>query len=83
MRLFVERQREAKARRVDAEQAALVFECESWLESLTSEMKLTLVPESQFMKAGTAAHQAMLKRHFTENVWPDRRKDILGSEPSL
>jgi hypothetical protein len=43
-------------------------------------LKLTLVPESQFMKAGTAAHQAMLKRHFAENVWPDRRKEILGTE---
>ena len=77
MRLFVERQKEAKTRRNDVERAALEFECEAWLESLTLEMKLTLVPETAILKAGTGAHAAMLKSHFTENVWPDRRKRIL------
>ena len=80
MRLFVERQKEAKTRRAETEMAAQEFECEFWLESLTPEMKLTLIPESPILKVGSAAHQAMLKRHFIENVWPDRRKAILESE---
>ena len=37
MRLFIERQKEAKARRVDVERAAQDFECETWLETLTPE----------------------------------------------
>jgi hypothetical protein len=79
MRSFIERQKEAKARRVDVERAAQDFESEAWLERLTPEMKLTLVPETSILKAGTAAHAAMLKNHFAENVWPERRKQILES----
>jgi hypothetical protein len=79
MRLFVKQQEEAKSRRVDVERAALEFECETWLESLTPEMKRSLVPETAILKAGSAAHAAMLKNHFTENVWPERRKQILES----
>lgn len=80
MRLFLERQKEAKARRVDIERAAQEFECESWLETLTPKMKLTLVPETAILKAGTAAHAAMLKRHFVEAIWPERRAEILQSQ---
>jgi hypothetical protein len=80
MRLFIERQKQAKARRVDIEQAAQEFEYEAWLETMTAEMKLTLVPESQILKAGTAAHAAMLKQHFADSIWPARRKEILALE---
>ena len=79
MRLFVSRQEQAKAQLVNFEQKALAFECEAWLETLTPEMKLTLVPETAILKAGTAAHAAMLKNHFTENIWPGRRVEILNS----
>jgi len=82
MRLFVSRQEEAKTRRLDFEQKALEFECEAWLETLTTEMKLSLIPESSILKAGTAAHAAMLKRHFAEKLWPARRTEILASELS-
>jgi hypothetical protein len=81
MRLFVEQQEMAKTRRVDFERKAQEFECETWLETLTPEMKLTLVPETAILKAGTAAHAAMLKSHFAERVWPERRRQILESEP--
>ena len=83
MRSFIERQKEAKARRTDAERAAQEFECEAWLESLAPEMKLILVPETAILKAGTGAHAAMLKSHFAEKVWPERRKEILEREVSL
>ena len=83
MRSFIERQKEAKARRTDVKRAAQEFECEAWLESLTPEMKLILVPETAILKAGTGAHAAMLKSHFAENVWPERRKEILEKEVSL
>ena len=79
MRLFVSRQEQAKAQVVNFEQKALAFECEAWLETLTSEMKLTLVPETAILKAGTAAFAAMLKNHFAENIWPGRRVEILNS----
>jgi hypothetical protein len=79
MRLFVSRQEQAKAQVVNFEQKALAFECETWLETLTSEMKLTLVPETAILKAGTAAFAAMLKNHFAENIWPGRRVEILNS----
>ena len=82
MRLFVSRQEEAKTRRVDFEHKALTFECEAWLETLTTEMKLTLIPETSLLKHGTAAHAAMLKRHFVENMWPTRRTEILAGEAS-
>ncbi len=77
VRLFVEKQKEAKSRREDVERAAQEFECEAWIESLTEEMKLTLVPETALLKKGTAAHLAMMKNHFIENVWPQRRTEIL------
>ncbi len=83
MRLFVERQKEEKTRHAEAERAAQEFECEAWLESLTPEMKLTLIPEVGLLKAGAAAHTAMLKNYFTEQVWPARRKEILEREISL
>ena len=83
MRSFIERQKEAKARRTDAERTAQEFECEAWLESLPPEMKLILVPETAILKAGTGAHAAMLKSYFAEKVWPERRKEILEREVSL
>ena len=83
MRLFLEREKEARARRVDIERAAQEFECDTWLDALTSEMKLTLVPETGLLKAGAAAHTAMLKNYFAENVWPGRRAEILQKEASL
>jgi hypothetical protein len=83
MRLFVERQKEAKTRNAEVERAAQEFECEAWLESLTTEMKLTLVPETSLLKAGTAAYAAMLKSYFAEKVWPGRRQEILTQEASL
>jgi hypothetical protein len=83
MRSFVERQKEAKTRQADTERAAQEFECEAWLETLTPEMKLSLVPETAILKAGTAAYAAMLKSHFTEKVWPVRRMEILEQEAGL
>jgi hypothetical protein len=83
MRLFVERQKEAKSRHLETERAAQEFECEAWLETLTPEMKLTLIPEAGLLKAGAAAHTAMLKNYFTEQVWPVRRTEILAQEASL
>jgi hypothetical protein len=79
MRLFVEQQEVTKTQRVDFERKAQEFECETWLESLTPEMKLTLVPETAILRAGTAVHAAMLKSHFAEKVWPERRRQILQS----
>jgi hypothetical protein len=83
MRLFVKSQEDAKARRLELEQKALAFECEAWLESLTTEVRLTLIPETQHLKAGSAPHVAMLKNHFVEKVWPERRRQILeqGANP--
>ena len=83
MRLFIERQKEAKAQRVDIERAAKEFECEAWMETQTLEMQLTLVPETPFLKAGTQAYAAMLKNHFVENIWPSRRIQILTDEPAV
>ena len=80
MRLFIERQKEAKSQKVDAERAAQEFECEDWLEALTPEMQLSFVPETPFLKAGTPAHVAMLKNHFVENLWQDLREQILRGE---
>lgn len=80
MRLFVEREKEAKTRRVEVEQAAREFEFEAWIETQTMEMKLSLIPETPHLKAGSAPHMAMLKNHFVENVWPARRKRILHGE---
>jgi hypothetical protein len=80
MRLFVEREKEAKTRRVEVEQAAREFEFESWLETLTPEMKLTLIPESPLLKAGSGPHTAMLKNHFAQNVWPERRQRIIEGD---
>jgi hypothetical protein len=77
MRLFVSRQEEAKTRRVNFEQKAQDFECEAWLGALTSEMKLNLIPETSLLKAGTGAHTAMLKSHFADRIWPERKKQIL------
>ncbi len=77
MRLFVSRQVDAKTKRINFEQKALEFECEVWLDSLALEMKLTLIPETSLLKEGSAAHAAMLKSYFADNVWPERKKMIL------
>jgi len=79
MRLFVEQQEATKTRRIDFERKAQEFECETWLELLTPEIKRILVPETAILKAGTAAYSAMLKSHFAEHVWPERRRQILES----
>jgi hypothetical protein len=83
MRLFVQRQNEEMTRRVDFEREAQDLDLSRWLESLTEEAKLALVPETSILKAGTAAYAAMLRSHFNEKVWPERRKQILESDASL
>ena len=77
MRLFVERQKEAKARVAEVEKQAFEFELETWLEELTLEAKIAAVPETPILKPGSQAHTAMLKNHFAEQVWPERRQRIL------
>ena len=82
MRLFLQSQERAKANRVDYEQKVLAFECETWLESLDGAARLAIVPESSILRAGSAAHVAMLRKHFADNVWPSRRQAILETEPA-
>jgi hypothetical protein len=83
MRLFVQRQKEEMTRKVDFEREAQDVDLARWLESLTAEAKLALVPETSILKAGTAAHAAMLRSYFTEKIWPKRRKQILEGDASL
>jgi hypothetical protein len=77
MREYVLQQEQAKHRRSELEQKAQEFEFETWAENLSSEDKLHLVPENSFLKLGTAPYKAMLKRHFVEMIWPERRQQIV------
>jgi hypothetical protein len=77
MREYILQQEQAKQRRSELEQKAQEFEFETWAESLSSDDKLSLVPENSILKLGTAPYAAMLKRHFAESVWPERKRLIL------
>jgi hypothetical protein len=77
MREFIQKQKEVKARRLDFEQQAQDFECDAWLETLSTEQKLEIVPESPILKLGATSHTAILRQHFIKNLWFERRRQIL------
>jgi hypothetical protein len=79
MREFVLLQEQAKQQRDELYQKAQEFEFELWAENLSNDEKLSLVPENSILKLGTAPYSAMLKRHFAEHVWPEKKAEILKS----
>jgi len=83
MREFVERAKEAKARRELLEKEALEFAFEEWIESLDEKSKDDLVPPNSVIESGSKIQTMQLKEYFRVSVWPTRfavSKEPLGVE---
>jgi hypothetical protein len=72
MREFVERAKEAKARRELLEKEALEFAFEEWIENLDEKSRDELVPPNSVIESGSKIQMMKLKEHFRLNVWPTR-----------
>ena len=72
MREFVERAKEAKARRELLEKEAFEFAFEEWVESLDSKTRNELVPVNSVIESGSKIQNMKLKEHFRLSVWPTR-----------
>ncbi len=79
LRELVSRQDEVRARRAELEAKAFEFEFESWRDRLSVEDRTQLAPENSVVKAGSVAQDMLLKKHFREELWPERRLQILKS----
>ena len=82
MREYAEKLREKKERQEQFEKEAMEFAFADWVKELSSEGRAQVVPESQFAKLGSPGHDAMLKKHFRDNVWPDMKTRIERGELS-
>lgn len=72
MREFVERAKEAKARRELLEKEAFEFAFEEWVETLDSKKRDELVPPNSVIESGSKIQTMQLKEYFRQNVWPTR-----------
>ena len=72
MREFVERAKEAKARREMLEKEASEFAFEEWIENLDSKARDELVPPNSVIESGSKIQTIKLKEHFRLNVWPTK-----------
>lgn len=70
MREFVERAKEAKARRELLEKEAFEFAFDEWVESLDSKRGDELVPPNSVIESGSKIQTMKLKEHFRLSVWP-------------
>lgn len=70
MREFVERGKEAKARRELLEKQALEFAFEEWIEKLDSKARDELVPPNSVIESGSKIQTIQLKEYFRVRVWP-------------
>ena len=83
MREFVERAKEAKARRELLEKEAFEFAFEEWIESLDEKSRNELVPTTSVIESGSKIQTMKLKEHFRLSVWPTRfavSKEALGAD---
>ena len=72
MREFVERAKEAKARRDLLEKEALEFAFDEWIENLDSKTRDELVPPNSVIESGSKIQTMQLKEYFRVSVWPTR-----------
>ncbi len=79
LKQLVETQETAKARRLELESKAMDFECETWLEQLSENLRSQLAPENHVVKPKSPAQDRLLKEHFRMELWPKRRNEILES----
>ena len=75
-REFVERGKEAKARRELLEKEAFEFAFEEWVESLDSKSRDQLVPATSVIDSGSKIQTMKLKEHFRLSVWPTRFSEL-------
>ncbi len=80
MREYTEKRREKKELQHQFEQEAMEFAFADWVKKLSPEGRSQVVSESQFAKLGSPGHDAMLKKHFRDNVWPEKREQIQRGE---
>lgn len=72
MREFVDRAKEAKARREMLEKEALEFAFDEWIENLDSKTRDELVAPNSVIESGSKIQTMQLKEYFRQNVWPTR-----------
>ncbi len=51
----------------------------SWLETLTADEQITLVPPQAMAKPGSVSYKQLLKAYFTENIWSKSEHSFLNS----
>jgi hypothetical protein len=72
-RLYLEaKEKQAKARR-DIEERLEALEFDEWCSKLSASERTRLVPTTEFLKAGSTAHNVELRRYFRETIWPERK----------
>ncbi len=76
LKAYMKRKREELEKQKSLEAELCTFECDSWLDSLTREQQIGLVPETEYARLGSPAHRALLKNHFNSEIWPERRQQI-------
>ncbi len=77
LRIYVEKQRELEKRRAEFESNALDFAFKEWLHSLNEAEKNQIVPHSLRNFKAEQPKIAILKEHFTKEIWPKKCMEIM------
>jgi hypothetical protein len=82
-RLYLEaKEKAAKARR-QIEEKLEALEFEDWINRLSAEERLRLVPETHLLRVGNPAHNNALREHFQREVWPNVKLRSAARAPHL
>lgn len=77
LRLYVERKKKLQAARAATEKAAADFAFEEWIQELSYERKRELLP-SILKNSGKDFQDISLRNHFDQEVWPNKRVELLA-----
>ncbi len=75
---FLKRKEEAKKRRLELEKRALDMEFSDWLEGLTSAQRDQYAPPTTIVESGSENQNRLLKQWYSDNIWPDKKNEILS-----
>lgn len=77
MRLYLEAKEREQKIRIDLESRLESVAFDEWTIGLTVEERIRLVPATDFAKPGSQGHNVQLKQYFRENIWPERKEQVL------
>ena len=79
---FIAKKMEQRKKRKELEKQAFDLEFEEWIETVDKSRKDEIAPPTAVLTSGSEAQAMMLKNWFKENLWPDRKREILGESTS-